>query len=119
MPKSNKTILHIFKQKTININKMLIHRVARCVLSLKNQKQGTDLPCVPQTTKFNLTQPLHDVNNTIQNPNGTPQTKSIDTQYSRLDTTYALKKLMSTRRQHSWLPSTPLHAMSLKRKLRV
>ena len=47
---------------------MLIHmqRLVRFVINLIEQTQGTDLPSVPQTTKFTLTQPLRTANNPIQ-----------------------------------------------------
>ena len=47
------------------MTQILMQRVARSVMSLLEQKQGTDLPSVPQTTKYTLTQPFR-IANTIQ-----------------------------------------------------
>ena len=79
---------------------MFVHWVVHSVINLIEQTKGTNPSSVPQTTKLSLTQPFRTVNNTIkqtemrlrrQYPHGA--------QYSKLDKTHALKKLLSTRRQ--------------------
>ena len=66
--------------------------VVRSVVNLIEQTQGTDLPSVPQTTKFTLSQLLRTANNTIQKfkCNSTDDIYT-EAQYSRFGKTYALK----------------------------
>ena len=80
---------------------ILVHRMVHSVTNLIEQTPGTNLPylpSVPHTTKLTLTQPLRTANSNIQ------QTKmrlrrDIHTgaQYCKLDKTYALKQLLTTR----------------------
>ena len=83
-----------------------MQRMVHSVISIIEITQGTDLPSVPQTTKFTLTQPFRTANNTIQQTQMRLRRRHQHGNIPlKVGQNICIEQLLSTREQSNYFPA--------------